>query len=235
MPLKHSTETILVGILGAVMSLAGIVLGVLSAVSSPGFLWIGAFLVALAYPLMLYPHFRERRADYEFRLLHFVPAMLLLLWLLLTVLSGFFPFLAAVRGALMIGWALPLVLIGFALLAWFCVHVLRQWPQRLGMLLAIFVPFALVGLLGDRFDWNVQVASLIDSRAGTGSTASSRPIAANTSSSIASTASRSSRPIIAQKPPVLPHAGGGIEFFAIMVPAATSAAVHVRAMRRQRS
>jgi hypothetical protein len=39
---------------------------------------------------------------------------------------------------------------------------------------------------------------------------------------------------VSSKPPHLPHAGGGIEFFAVLVPAATSAAVHLRAMRRAR-
>ncbi len=234
MPLKHSTETILVAVLGVAIALAGLVLSVLSAVASPGFLWIGAFLVTLAYPLLLYPHFRERRADYEFRLLHFLPALFLLLWLILTILTGFFPIFGVLRAAMTFGWALPLVLLGFLGVAWFSFHVIRQWPQRIGLLLLIFAPFALLGILGDRFEWNVQLASLLE-RTGTGATVSSRPIAANTSSRTSSAASRSSRPMIGQKPPVLPHAGPGLELFAVMVPAATSAAVHLRAMRRARA
>lgn len=233
MPLKHQTETALVGILGIAMALAGIVVAVLSFVTSPWLLWIAAFFVSLAYPLILYPHFRERRADYEFRLLHFAPASFLLLWLLLTVLSPVVPFLAIVRTALTIFWALPLVLVGFALLAWFCLRVIRQWPRRLGTLLAILVPFAFLGIVGQNLDWNTQMASLLET--GTGSSVSSRPIAVNGSVSsgisvVSAGMSRSS----SSRAPHLPHAGGGFELFAMMVPAATSAAVHLRAMRRAR-
>lgn len=237
MPLKHSTETTLVAVLGVAMVLAGIVVAVLSLVTSPWLLWIAAFFISLAYPLILYPHFRERRADYEFRLLHFAPALFLLVWLLLTVLAPVVPFLGVARAILAFGWALPLVLLGFLLLAWFCLHVLRQWPRRIGALALIFVPFLFLGLMADRMQWNTQMASLLET--GSGSSVSSRPIAVGSASSglvIAGggVSSRSSGSI-SSKPPVLPHAGGGIEFFAVLVPAATSAAVHLRAMRRNRA
>lgn len=238
MPLKHSTETTLVAVLGVAMVLAGIAVAVLSLVTSPWLLWIAAFFISLAYPLILYPHFRERRADYEFRILHFAPALFLLVWLVLTVLAGSVPFLAFLRGWLTFAWALPLVTLGFLLLAWFSVHVIRQWPRRLGALALIFTPFAILAIFGQKLDWNTQLASLLET--GTGSSVSSRPIAANTASSGIAVTSRgiSSKSIgasVSSKPPVLPHAGGGIEFFAVLVPAATSAAVHLRAMRRARA
>jgi MFS family permease len=237
MPLKHQTETALVVLLGAAMALAGIVIAVLSWVSSPWLLWIAAFFIAVAYPLILYPHFRERRADYEFRLLHFAPALFLLVWMALTILSSVVPGLFLVRAFLTFAWALPLVIIGFALLAWFCLNVLRQWPKRLVSLAAILLPFALLGLFGQRFEWNRHIASVIDSPTGSGSV-SSGPIAAASARSGVSIVSRgtSSNGVIGQNPPPhLPHAGGGIEFFALLVPAATSAAVHLRAMRRSRA
>lgn len=239
MPLKHQTETILVGILGIAMAIAGVVVAVLSFVTSPWMLWIAVFFVSLAYPLILYPHFRERRADYEFRLLHFVPAIILLLWLLFTVLGGVAPFLLFARAILTFAWALPLVAIGFALLAWFSLHVIRQWPRRLATLAVIFVPFALLGVFGDRMQWNGQIASLLDT--GTGSSVSSRPVAVNgsASSGIAVVSAGMSRPIASgsssSRPPHLPHAGFGLEIFAMLVPAGTSAAVHLRAMRRSRA
>lgn len=234
MPLKHQTETALVGILGIAIALAGIVVGILSFVTSPWLLWIAAFFISLAYPLILYPHFRERRADYEFRLLHFVPAIILLVWLLFTILGGSMSWFLAARGLLLTAWALPLVAIAFALLAWFSLHVIRQWPRRLATLAAIFVPFAILGIFGEKLQWNTQLASLLDT--GTGSSVSSGPIAVNSSASsgiavVSAGMSRSS----SSRAPQLPHAGGGIEFFALLVPAATSAAVHLRAMRRARS
>lgn len=236
MPLKHQTETALVAVLGAAMALAGIVIAVLSWLTSPWLLWIAAFFISLAYPLILYPHFRERRADYEFRLLHFAPAIFLLVWMALTILSSVVPGLFLVRAFLTFAWALPLVVIGFALLAWFCLNVLRQWPKRLASLAAILLPFALLGLFGQQFEWNKQIAAVIDSSTGSGSV--SGPVVASSTRSGIAIMSRgmSSHGVIGQTPPPhLPHAGGGIEFFALLVPAATSAAVHLRAMRRSRA
>lgn len=237
MPLKHHTETTLVGVLGAAMALAGAAIAVLSWVASPWLLWIAAFFVSLAYPLALYPHFRERRADYEFRLLHFAPAAFLLLWLALTVVASVVPALAGLLSILTVAWALPLVVLGFGLLAWFCVHVLRQWSKRLAILATIFVPFALLGVLGDRFDWNQRVAAVIDVPMGTGSVVHG-PIVASSARDGVSIMGRgmSSNGAIAQNPPPhLPHAGPeDFALFALIVPAATSAAAHLRAMRRSR-
>lgn len=238
MPLKHQTETALVALLGAAMALAGIVIAVLSWLTSPWLLWIAAFFISVAYPLILYPHFRERRADYEFRLLHFAPAIFLLIWMVLTILSSAVPGLSLVRSFLTFAWALPLVIVGFALLAWFCLNVLRQWSKRLASLAAILVPFALLGLFGQRFEWNKQIAAVFDMPTGSGSV-SSGPIAAASARSGVSIMSRgmSSRGVIGQVPPPhLPHAGPeDLALFSLLVPAATSAAVHLRAMRRSRA
>lgn len=233
MPLKHHTETTLVGVLGAAMALAGVVIAVLSWLTSPWMLWIAAFLVSVAYPLVLYPHFRDRRADYEFRLLHFAPAAFLVVWLLLTVLSSAVPALAPLRAFLTFAWALPLVLLGFGLLAWFCLHVLRQWPRRVGTLAAILVPFALLGVSGDRFGWNQRIAAVIDVPSGSGSVV----VATSARDGVAiMSRGMSSQGTIGQNPPPhLPHAGPGMEMFALIVPAATSAMAHLRAMRRSRA
>lgn len=240
MPLKHHTETTLVAVLGVATAFAGIVIAVLSFTASPWLLWIAALFASLAYPLALYPHFRERRADYEFRLLHFMPAFFLLLWMALTLSSSVVPALSGVRAALTTAWALPLVAFGFALLTWFCMHVLRQWPRRIATLGSILVPFAVLGVSGDRFEWNRQLASLLDVPPLSGSV-SSGPIAVSSTRSGIAVMSRgmssSSRGVIAQNPPPhLPHAGPeDFAFFALIVPAATSATVHLRAMRRSRS
>ena len=239
MPLKHQTETALVAVLAVAMVLTGIVVAVLSYLASPWLLWIAAFFVSLAYPLVLYPHFRERRADYEFRLLHFAPAFVLLLWLMLTILSGMFPFVGFLRGILTFAWALPLVALVFALLAWFSLHVIRQWPRRLAALLLIFLPFAFLGILGDSMDWNRQLAGLFEVPT---ETSVMGPVAVNNSvsSGISVVSSGMSRPAVvygssSSRAPQLPHAGLGLELFALLVPAGTSAAVHLRAMRRNRS
>lgn len=236
MPLKHSTETTLVAVLGVAMILAGIVIAVLSLVASPWLLWIAAFFISLAYPLILYPHFRERRADYEFRLLHFAPALFLLAWLVLTILGGSVPFVASLRDVVMFAWALPLVGVGFLLLAWFSMRVIRQWSRRVGTLALLFVPFVTLALFGHRLEWNAQMAALLET--GTGSTTSSRPVAAKSASSgiaiVGAGISSASVGVVTPEPPHLPNAGGGIELFAMLVPAATCAAVQLKAMRRNR-
>ncbi len=247
MPLKHTTETTLVGLLGVLMALAGVAVAVLSSLASPGGIWIGAFLVSVAYPLILYPHFRDRRADYEFRLLHFVPALFLLLWLFLSSLSSVLPGLAFLLGALSFAWALPLVALGFLLLAWFCMHVIRQWPRRIGLLFLIFVPFLLLSLWGSDKGWEKQLAAIIapndprvaqnasSSSSSSSSTSSARTIVVRSAKKgvmISARLSHSSNGTIGQKPPHLPDAGFGLELFAVIVPAATSAAVHLRARRR---
>lgn len=238
MPLKHITETTLVAVLGLAMVLTGIVMAILTAMAAPWFLWIAAFIVAIAYPLVLYPHFRERRADYEFRLLHFLPAAFLLLWLLLTIVGNAVPIVAFLRSMLAFAWGLPLVLLGFIFLGLFCVQVMRQSGRRIVALLALFLPFALFGLLGDRFDWNTRIASVIEGPVVGGSSSSSPVAVGGGSSKSVSQSSRaavrSSAGSVSSKPPRLPHAGAGAEFFAVLVPAATSAAVHLRAMRRAR-
>ncbi len=237
MPLKHTTETTLVAVLGVAMILAGIVIAVLSLVTSPWLLWIAAFFISLAYPLILYPHFRERRADYEFRVLHFAPALFLLVWLVLTVLSGSVPFFGFLRGLVTFAWALPLVALGFLALAWFSVHVIRQWSKRIGVLALIFVPFVALAMFGQHMDWNMQLAALLET--GTGSSVSSGgPIVAGSASSgiaiVGAGISSSSVSVVVSQPPHLPQAGGGIELFAMLVPAATCASVQIRAMRRNR-
>ncbi len=245
MPLKHTTETTLVAVLGIAMALAGVVVAVLSLVTSPWMLWIAAFFISLAYPLILYPHFQDRRADYEFRLLHFVPAFILLLWLALTVLLPSLPILAVVRGFLTFAWALPLVLLGFLLLAWFCLHVIRQRGQRLALLTLVFIPFAALAFFGNTLEWNRQLAAVLDRQeTGSGSVAASSsrgPVAVASARSGVSVMSRgmsrsSARSLsISSKAPALPDAGGGIEFFAFIVPAATCAATQVKTMRRARA
>lgn len=234
MPLKHQTETTLVVVLGVAMALSGVVVAVLSFLSAPWLLWIAAFFVSLAYPLVLYPHFRERRADYEFRLLHFAPALFLLIWMALTVFTSVVPLLSFVRASLVFAWALPLVAVGFGLLTWFCLHVLRQWPQRLLMLGLVIIPFSLLGFVSDHFHWNAQIAAVLE----VSPRDESHQIAVRATQSgiriLSQGMTHTSSGVIAARPPHLPHAGGGIEFFAILVPAATSAAVHLRAMRRNR-
>jgi hypothetical protein len=161
MPLKHDTETAMVFLLGLMIALAGAVAAFLPPVSVTIVPWAIAFVIAIVYPLVWYPIMKERRADYEFRALHFVPALLLLVWLLLDLFVAFRPDWQKLESIFTWGWALGVVAAAFILLALFCVRVIRQWIPRLGLLLLVFVPFVLLGQLSQAHQWDRQVAMLL--------------------------------------------------------------------------
>lgn len=254
MPLKHATETLLVIILGAVLALTGFVLSILPPLSVSIVPWTVAFVASLLYPLSLYPMFKERRADYEFRAFHFAPAVLLLLWMILDLLSSAFPFVAFLLSWFTWGWSLPIVFLLFLLLVWFCFKVLRQWIGRLIMLGIILVPFLLLAVLSEQFRWNRSIGmSLWQGLAGgsgaviadkddwreelrrlsrqRSSSASSliaqNPSSASKSSALINSGSSSS----VAPPPHLPHAGGEVETVAVLFAAAYCTVLQKRAMR----
>lgn len=158
MPLKHDTETLMVLFLGLLIALAGAVVAFLPPVSISVWPWAAAFAVSLVYPLALYPMMKERRADYEFRALHFVPALILLLWLALDLLVTFRPNWQILQSLYTWGWSIGVVAAAFVLLVWFCLRVIRQRVPRLGWLLAIFLPFIILAQLSERQEWDRQLA-----------------------------------------------------------------------------
>lgn len=158
MPLKHDTETLMVFFLGLLIALSGAVVAFLPPVSVSIWPWAVAFALSLVYPLVLYPMMKERRADYEFRALHFVPALILLLWLALDLLVTFRPGWQVLQSLYTWGWSVGVVAAAFFLLVWFCLRVIRQRIPRLGWLTAIFLPFVLLSQLSERQDWDRQVA-----------------------------------------------------------------------------
>lgn len=173
MPLKHSTETWLVACLGIAIVAAGIACAVLPPLTRAPLLWAILFALSIAYPLSLYPLFKERRADYEFRMLHFIPAGMFLLWFILQLLTLVIPAVSLLTRFFVWGWSLPLVIAAFAALVWFCLHVIRQRQQRLFYLAAILVPFLVIAAAGESFQWPEEIASVLS---GTTSSASSNPV-----------------------------------------------------------
>ncbi len=186
MPLKHSTETWLVFLLGAVIALTGVACALLQGLSNPSLPWAIFFAISIAYPLSLYPLFRERRADYTFRLLHFVPAAMLLVWLLLRFLGFALPALTVFSKGFVWGWSLPVVTLGFLAVLWFCLAVLRQRRQRSMALLALFLPFVILAAAGEQMQWPQQLAALLggsQSSSGSG-TIIAGPISSESSSNL---------------------------------------------------
>lgn len=142
MPLKHATETLLLFLIGAVIAVTGLLVASLPPLPAGGIPWAILLLLAFLYPLALTPLFCKRRADYPFRLLHWVPAVLLLVWFALELLTWAVPALSVVRHIYTWGWTFAGVAVSFALVVWFCLSVIRRREARMMLLGLAFVPFA---------------------------------------------------------------------------------------------
>lgn len=149
MPLKHSTETLLVVVLGVLLVVTGAVLDMLPSLPEGTVLWGVAWAGSVAYPLLLYPTLKERRADNSFRALHFVPMGMLILWLILEIASFYRPEVAFVNGWYTWGWSVLVVTIGFIALFGFSWQVLRQRNLRVAILTVLFVPFVVLAVGGE--------------------------------------------------------------------------------------
>ena len=171
MPLKHSTETMLIILLALVTMGVGMAIAVLPSPAVQPVPWFVLFALTIAYPLALYPLFRRRRADNAFRMLHLAPAAMLIIWLVLIFLSPQHPIINAVRRWFTWGWSLPAVAIVFYALLWFSLDVLRQRSLRVPVIAILFLLFAAFSFLGERRQWPVLLASALHS--GTAASASS--------------------------------------------------------------
>lgn len=146
MPLKHPVETLLVFILALAVVATGLIVAVLPPLPEGAFVWGVFFLLANAYPLVLYPLFKNRRADYEFRALHFLPALMLLVWLIIELIIRQMPSAATAAEWYTWGWTLPAVVVSLVLLAWYSLHVVRQRKQRLTLITAVLAGFLVLGV-----------------------------------------------------------------------------------------
>ncbi len=161
MPLKHHTETALVALLCVLIVLTGIALSTLPILPDGIVPWGIVFVVTLLYPLALYPLLRKNRADYEFRALHFAPAVIAGLWIILQAASLRAPLFLRFHHWLTWGHAFFPVTVALVLLTAFCLHVIRRREVRLGILLAIFLPFVLLAAAtesGGRLDQTLASA-----------------------------------------------------------------------------
>lgn len=162
MPLKHLTETVLVVLLGVMIVLAGVMLDTLPLLPAGALPWAIAFGVALLYALVMYPTLKNNRAEYSFRLLHFLPALMLILWLIIQLVA-----LKDARALVVHHWytwgsALFAVVTGFLLLIAFCLSVIRRRAPRIALLLLLLVPFAGLAFASEQFlHWDQRVSSIV--------------------------------------------------------------------------
>lgn len=166
MPLKHDIETWLIFLLGLMTVIAGIVCVFLPPVSVLLWPWVLAFILSLIYPFALYPYLKERRADNPFRLLHFAPAAVLLLWLIADLGAGFSTALAPVQQWLTWrGGIIPVAAI-LVLLGLFCLSVIRQRRSRLMLLALLLLLLVAFGALNDRYRWDSTLAARLWGQSG---------------------------------------------------------------------
>ena len=141
-PLKHSTETAYMLVLGLAICIAGIAAALLPAIPVGTKYWAILLTLSVLYPLALTRSFKTNRADYEFRVLHWFPAGIFIVWFVLQLLSPRIEIIRILSLGFFFLWSLPLVALGIAFIIIFAVHVLRRSRSRvtvLSLFLAIFI------------------------------------------------------------------------------------------------
>jgi len=163
MPLKHGQETRLVFFLGVAIVAAGVAIATLPPLPEGALQWSGAFLISFLYPLLLHPLLRKHRADYAFRMLHWMPMWILIIWLVLQLIGLFISGLSFLVLWVSWGWALPLVTLGFFSLFVFCMHVIRCRKLRVTLLALTFLPFAVLAILSEQsdIDFNRKIVATV--------------------------------------------------------------------------
>ncbi len=178
MPLKHLTETILVALLASAIIVTGVLISSLPFLPQGLLPWAIVFGLTLAYPLALYSLLRRNRADYWFRALHFAPAVMALLWLVIQAVTMRAPALLKLHRLYTWGFTMPAVVIALVLLALFCLHVIRRRVPRLFTLLALLAVFVGVAAAAETAggDWTRRLTAMLWEGKMTAGTGSTKPV-----------------------------------------------------------
>ena len=162
MPLRHSTETALLLTLGVAIALAGLLIATLPGLPEGILPWAVLFAVAVAYPILLTPLFRARRADTPLRWMHWFPAAMLLVWFLIEVAALYIPRIAGLQSVYTMLWTLPAVALGMLILVLYCLNVIRRRVPRISVLLLTLVAFVAFGVASVQGDaWDKQIAATL--------------------------------------------------------------------------
>ncbi len=144
--------------LGLAMCVTGFLLALLPSFPTALPYWVGITILTLVYPGVLARTFKENRADYEFRMLHWFPFAMTLLWVALQFLAPRAKFLYILQLGFFFLWSLPLVALGIAFLILFSVHVIRRSRVRI-LFLSLFLVLFTVGAVASEamgFDAELQ-------------------------------------------------------------------------------
>jgi hypothetical protein len=165
-PLKHHTETALMLVLGVLIAATGFVLALLPAFPAGLVYWCILFALTALYPLLLASFFRSNRADYEFRLLHWVPAGMAVLWLVFELLSFRFDAALTAQRGFFAFWSLPLVALGIGLTIMFSAHVIRRRTVRIGFLAILLLLFTFGAYAAHMNKWNPALQAALFPQGG---------------------------------------------------------------------
>ncbi len=162
MPLKHKTETRLIWLLMAVIALVGLLIASLPPLPRGIVPWAILLTATVIYPLVLYPLFRRDRADRPFRLLHWFPALMVVLWAVLQSLGSLVPATKVIGTWFTWSWTLAAVVVAFGLITWFCLLVIRRRIPRLVGMALLLVPFTALAVASQqKFHWEDQIAAVL--------------------------------------------------------------------------
>ncbi len=153
-PLKHHTETALLLLLGLVIAGAGFTASLLPHFAAGVLYWLVCFVVSVLYPLTLRRTFRESRVDYELRFLHWFPASIFLLWLLLELTAPHLKIALILELGFFTLWSLQLVFLGILFIILFCIHVIRRSTPRVTLLSSVLVLCAALSIVAEAEDWH---------------------------------------------------------------------------------
>ena len=141
MPLRHSTETALLIILGLVIAVTGFLIATLPPLPGGILPWAVLMALSVAHPILLTPFFRARRADTPLRSMHWFPAAMLLVWFLIEAATLYLPILSSTQAVYTVLWTLPAVALGILTLVLYCLNVIRRRVPRISALLLTFIAF----------------------------------------------------------------------------------------------
>ncbi len=161
MPLKHLTETAYLILLGLVICAFGFFTSLLPAIPEGMGYWAILLTVAVLYPLIFSGTFRTNRADYEFRLLHWFPAGMLILWLILQLIAPHYRPAYILQLGFFFLWSLPLVALGISFIILFAVHVIRRSVVRIWVLSILLVLFCVGAVAAEAQRWNPRLQAAI--------------------------------------------------------------------------
>lgn len=162
MPLKHLTETVLIVLLAIATIATGVVVSTLPHLPEGFFPWSLVLLATILYPAIFYPLFKNNRADYAFRALHFAPVALTLLWMFIEIALLKDPRFSVVHNIYAWGWSAIAVSVVFLFLGIFCLQVIRRRIPRLALLVLLLAPFIAVAYVSEkRMQWHPRLAALL--------------------------------------------------------------------------